>query len=99
MQAALYYPFTGPKNEQFLKTSMFLWDTLDFIVPWGGFRPHTNIPQGEEALEIIGQTYVPTVEDKQRLHDELMDVCTRPIPKSFNFPLENPESAYDFYPQ
>jgi hypothetical protein len=76
-----------------------LWDTLDFIVPWKEFRPYTPVPHGEEALEIIGQNYVPTADDKQRLHEELMDVCTRPIPQSFNFPLENPDSAYDFYPQ
>ncbi|HEX4055347.1 MAG TPA: hypothetical protein VHX86_13870 [Tepidisphaeraceae bacterium] len=99
MQAALYYPFTGPKSELFLKTSMFLWDKLDFIVPWTDFRPYTDIPDGNEALEIIGQSYVPTEDDKRRLHDELMDVCTRPIPPYFNFPLENPDSAYDFYPR
>jgi hypothetical protein len=99
MQAALYYPFTGPKRELFLKTSLFLWDTLDFIVPWKEFRPYTEIPHGNEALEIVGQSYVPTVEDKKRLHEELVDVCTGQIPESFRFPLENPDSAYDFYPQ
>lgn len=57
MQSALYYPFTGPKSEQFLKTSMFLWDTLDFIVPWDAFRPYTDVLYGNEALEIIGRPY------------------------------------------
>ena len=61
MQAALYYPFTGPKSELFLKTSMFLWDTLDSIVPWKEFRAHSIIPHGNEAIEIIGQNYVPTL--------------------------------------
>lgn len=99
MQSALYYPFTGPKSELFLKTSLFLWDTLDFIVPWRGFQPSTDIAHGNEAIEILGQNYVPTDEDKKKLHEELLDVCARPIPESFNFPLENPHSAYDFYPQ
>lgn len=99
MHAALYYPFTGPKTEQFLKTSMFLWDKVDFIVPFKDFHPHSDIPLGKEAMEIIAQDYVPTDEDKERLHEELLDVCTRPIPSSFNFTLQNPDAAYDFYPQ
>jgi len=65
MQSALYYPFTCPERESFLKTALFLWDNVDFIVPYEGFRPYVNTRDSEEALEIIGRNYVPTEEDKK----------------------------------
>ena len=99
MQSALYYPFTGPERESFLKTSLFLWDTVDFIVPYAGFRPYGNARDSEEALEIIGRNYVPTEEDKKNAHEELKDLCNGPLPSKLNFELERPERAYDFYPE
>ena len=50
MQSALYYPFTGPERESFLKTALFLWDKVDFIVPYAEFRPYGNTRDSEEAL-------------------------------------------------
>jgi hypothetical protein len=99
MQSALYYPFTGPERESFLKTALFLWDTVDFIVPYADFRPYGNTRDSEEALEIIGRNYVPTEEDKKSAHEELKDLCNGPLPSKFNFELERPERAYDFYPE
>jgi len=99
MQSALYYPFTGPEREAFLKTSLFLWDTVDFIVPYADFRPYGNTRDAEEALEIIGRNYVPTEEDKKNAHEELKDLCNGPLPSKLNFEIERPERAYDFYPE
>lgn len=99
MQSALYYPFTGPEQESFLKTALFLWDTVDFIVPYKDFHPYGNTRDSEEALEIIGRNYVPTEEDKNNAHAELKDICNSPLPSKLNFELEKPERAYDFYPE
>ncbi len=99
MQSALYYPFTGPKRESFLKTALFLWDNVDFIVPHADFPPHGNTDDSKEALEIIGRSYVPTERDKKNAHKELEDLCKGPLPGRLNFELEKPEQAYDFYPQ
>jgi hypothetical protein len=99
MQSALYYPFTGPEHESFLKTALFLWDNVDFIVPYPEFRPRGNTPDSEEALEVIARNYVPTEEDKKNAHEELKDLCNGPLPSKLNFELEKPERAYDFYPQ
>jgi len=99
MQSALYYPFTGPERESFLKTALFLWDNVDFIVPYADFRPYGKTRDSEEALEIIGRNYVPTEEDKKSAHEELKDICNGPLPNKLNFELERPEPAYDFYPQ
>ena len=99
MQSALYYPFTGPERESFLKTALFLWDNVDFIVPYADFRPYGNTRDSEEALEIIGRNYVPTEEDKKNAHEELKDLCNGPLPSKLNFELERTKRAYDFYPQ
>jgi len=99
MQSALYYPFTGPERESFLKTALFLWDTVDFIVPYHGFNPHGKSKEEDEALEIIGRAYVPTENDKRNAHDELDKLCRGPISKRFKFKLKKPEALFDFYPQ
>ena len=99
MQSALYYPFTSPEGESFLKTALFLWDHVYFIVPNADFRPYGDTPDADEALEIIGRNYVPTDKDKKNVHEELMDICTGPLLSKLNFELERPERAYDIYPE
>lgn len=99
MQSALYYPFTGPEQESFLKTALFLWDSVDFIVPYATFRPYGKTSDFDEALELIGRNYVPTDEDKRNAHDELNGLCNGPLPNGLGFELEKPDLAYDFYPQ
>ena len=99
MQSALYYPFTGPKQESFLKTALFLWDNVDFIVPHADFRPYGITDDSKEALEIIGRNYVPTEKDKKNAHEELKDLCNGPSLGKLKFELEKPEQAYDFYPE
>ncbi len=99
MQSALYYPFTGPEQESFLKTALFMWDNVDFIVPYDGFRPSGNTRDSEEALEIIGRSYVPTDDDRKNTHEELKDFCNGPMPSKLIFELDRPELAYDFYPE
>ena len=99
MQSALYYPFTRPKSELFLKTALFLWDSVDFIVPFDGFKPRGKSDEEIEALEIIGRPYVPTEKDKRNAHEELEKICDSPISKKLNFKLENPDENYDFYPE
>ncbi len=99
MQSALYYPFTGPERESFLKTALFLWDSVDFIVPFRGFRPRGKTEEENEALEIVGRSYVPTEQDKRNAHDELSNLCNGPLPEKLAFELERPDLAYDFYPE
>ena len=99
MQSALYYPFTDPKRESFLKTALFLWDSVDFILPYNEFHHYGITSDSEEALELIGKNYIPTEEDKKKAHEELKDICNGSLPSKLNFELENPEQAYEFYPQ
>jgi len=99
MNSALYYPFTGPQQTTFLKTAMFLWDSVDFIVPHENFHQSGNCKAELEALELIGRKYVPTLKDKEDAHNDLEDICTSTIGDRFIFELEQPDLAYNFYPQ
>lgn len=99
MQSALYYPFTGPERESFLKTALFLWDSVDFIVPFPDFRLHGKTKEEDEALEIVGKNYVPTEKDKRNAHDELSNLCKGTLPDKLAFELERPDLAYGFYPE
>ena len=99
MHSALYYPFTGPERESFVKTSLFLWDTVDFIVPFRDFMPRGRTRDEAEALEIIAHPYVPTAADKQNAHEEFEKICEGEVTDQFVFDLSSPESVYDFYPQ
>ena len=40
MRSALYYPHTEIRSVPLLKTAMLLWDHVEFIVPYSGYRPH-----------------------------------------------------------
>ncbi len=99
MQSAIYFPFTEPRHHAlFLKNALFLWDSVDFVVPWRDFSSSYPDKETAEAFEMIGRNYVPTDDDKRRIHDELMDFCTGDIPDSLFFQLERSE-VYGFYPQ
>ena len=99
MQSALYYPFTNPKRDSFWKTALFLWDTVDFIVPYADFRPYTNSDESQEALEILGRNYVPTEHDKQHAHEELEALCNDSLPERLYLKVESRERPYGFYPE
>ena len=99
MYSALYYPFTEIKNPLFLKTSLFLWDKVDIIVPYEGFRPHGRDPVEAQALEILANPYVPTEQDKEAAHTELESICAQGLPDELRFELDQPEKVYGIYTQ
>lgn len=99
MYSAMYYPFTGPESKTFLQTSLFLWDSVDFIVPFREFPLRGGSRDVDEALEIIGRRYVPTKSDKSAMHSELEDICTNPQLQSLVFEIDERRVNYDFYPQ
>ena len=99
MESALYFPFTEPhREEQFLKNALFLWNSVDFIVPYRDFSTHQSDNEMAEAFEIIRHNYVPTDKDKQRIHAELVDFCNGAVPDSLIFKPKEVR-PYGFYPQ
>ena len=80
MRTALYYPHTFPRDpEGMMRSAPLLWDHLEFIVPFRGYR--RNKERGgiftpdyplsseiDEAIELIGIMRVPSVEGKKAAH-------------------------------
>lgn len=83
--AALYYPYLGIDNPQFLFESLLYWDRLACIVPYEEFRPQ-GYAAGDLGTEIdlMHERFVtgvaPTDEVKDRVHERLTEVFDSPPP-------------------
>ena len=85
MYTALYYPHTTIGDSPLLKTALLLWDDLEFIVPWSGYKIASadNNSVVDEALEIIAKKIQPTYEQKTYAHTLIEDLATSNLPKDF----------------
>jgi hypothetical protein len=99
MHSALYYPHTQTKDESLLKASLFLWDSLEFIVPYDGYMFRGNNREVAEALEVIGKPLLPSEQDKKAAHEEVVDIVTSNIPERLALHLEDDDSRYLIYPE
>lgn len=92
MSRAVYYPHTQIRDENFLKTSLLLWDEVDFVSPTRSFRfddaPETHI----EALELLCRAHVPSEREKNVVHARVVKLLQRPLPK-WLVTTEVPESV------
>jgi hypothetical protein len=50
MLTALYYPHTTI-SPGLVKNALFLWDRIEYIAPYDGFRPDYQDPELSEALQ------------------------------------------------
>lgn len=103
MLSAVYYPHTtlhveDIASQRVLKRSLLLWDELQFIVPYEGFRPAYQDPQVARTLELIGVNHYPTDEEKRLAHEQIEALVTTPdLPEVFF--VRGPQSqTYDIYP-
>jgi hypothetical protein len=73
-RTAIYYPHTGVKTTELLKSGLLLWDRVEYIAPYRPSEP--DIPWiGEEddllvreAMELLLVAHVPTDEEKASAH-------------------------------
>lgn len=96
MPIALYYPHTKVEDESLLKNALVLWDELQYIAPDKHFQPHYKNPQFAEAMEVIGNRYIPSPEDKTRVHAEVKRLVDQKLPEWFVFKPENQDLAANF---
>lgn len=75
VRTALYYPHTGIRTIDLLKTSLLLWDHVEYITPPGyhpPLRPRDVIFENrnvvQEAMEFILVRHEPTEEEQDRTH-------------------------------
>lgn len=99
MYTALYYPHISIGNVNLLKTALLLWDKLEYIVP-DQFTRASSAERGvKEALEIIALPHLPTDEEKQMAHNQIMELTQSELPEWFFFDPINTELIYQIYPE
>ena len=90
MHTAIYYPHTRPDNGDVLRTALLLWDEIEFIVPWQGFRPDRVNRDVAEIFEVIGREAVPSEEAKRLAHVRIEEFATRQLPDTFRYRSPDP---------
>lgn len=80
--AALYYPHMGIRNEGFLKNALLLWDEVSFICPYGDL-PQRFGGDAQFAFEQIARPLVPSSEEKQQVHDAIVELVNSRLPRWF----------------
>jgi hypothetical protein len=75
VRTAVYYPHTGIRTLDLLKSGLLLWDQVEYIAPGEGFHPSpprdaTDSQQKlvAEAMELLLACHVPTDDEKERAH-------------------------------
>ena len=77
MRSALYYPHTEVKSSSLLKTSLLLWDKLQYIVPSPEYEPYYEDPLVKEAIGLIGEAHFPTAQEKEEAHSQIESLVKR----------------------
>jgi hypothetical protein len=100
MRSALYYPHTQIQSASLLKTSLLLWDRVEFLVPDPSYRPSYPDAAVSEAVELIGVQRCPTEEEKKDVHLKLEEFVARELPPVFYYrALPGQSEPYEIYPQ
>lgn len=97
MRSALYYPHTEVRSSSLLKTSLLLWDNLQYIVPFPEYKPHYNDPLVKEAMELIGRPHFPTDEEKEEAHSQIEALVESQLPPAFY--LADSAASYEIWPR
>jgi hypothetical protein len=100
MRSALYYLHTAVNTESIIKSALLLWDHLEFIVPFNGFRPRYRNRTIARAMELIGLPHLPNQQEKEETHTRIKELLGRRLPPQLYYrPRSRGESHYEMYPQ
>jgi hypothetical protein len=90
MKAAIYYPYLRVQTRGLMKHALLFWDQLEVITPF----ERAESPDDKElaaATEILVKPCVPSDEQKEEAHIQLMALVSRPLPPWFYFQSEQPK--------
>jgi len=101
MSTALYFPHTLCSDKSLLKSALFLFDDLEYIVPDAGFALNfpADDPEVQKAIELIGCPIVPTVDERKAAHAEIVQVCNGRMAKKLNFRPSKNSERYLIFPR
>jgi hypothetical protein len=86
------------KRMNLVKSSLLLWDQVEFIVPDRHYRPHYQSKSVAEAMELIGVMHYPDLEEKEEAHQKIEALASSGLPESFFFTPKDPAELYEIYP-
>jgi|GEM_PF-1325846 hypothetical protein len=99
MSTALYYPHSRIENEALVKTSLVLFDRVEWIAPDDNYEPKYDDPRLKQAMKIIEDRHIPNDQEKELAHAHVERLVSQPLPDWFVFKPTEPETANDFrYP-
>jgi hypothetical protein len=100
MPTALYYPHSRIENEALVKTSLVLFDEVEWIAPDNQYVPEYEDSQLAEAMDVIGRRHIPNEQEKQIVHREVERLVSQPLPEWFVFKPTEPDKStdYRYYP-
>jgi hypothetical protein len=103
MHSALYYPHTDVKSKSIIKNALLSYDILEYIVPFADYKPNYLDTQTSKAMEIIGKGRVPTIKEKNKVHELVKDQFKTGIPEVFKYAPRDTHAArnpeYEIWPQ
>ena len=103
MYSALYYPHATIDSEPMLKTALLLWDRIEYITPWDGFKPDLRNKSSDfrEGFELIAEAHPPTESEKEQAHQKVQEFLSQPLPEPFKYRLHRAahDEEYEMYPQ
>jgi hypothetical protein len=93
---ALYYPHTT-MSPGLVKNALFLWDRIEYIAPWDGFKPDYQDPELSEAVQAFSVPLVPTDAEKQQVDEIVTDLIESGLPEWFYVDKVPENLRYNIY--
>jgi hypothetical protein len=97
MYSALYFPHTTIRSEAVVKTALLLWDKLEYIAPWPGFKPEYP-PAIARAADVVIKPHLVSVEEQQEAHGLIEQFAAGQLPAPFYYQPRF-DQEYEIYPQ
>ncbi|MBV4356309.1 hypothetical protein [Pinibacter aurantiacus] len=100
--SALYYPHTKIADKNLIKSSLLLWDQVEYITPsnnWTHERFESKV--FNEAIDLIARPHFPTQSERKVAHNKIKSLVEEGLPEWFFLDvmknIKNPQ-LYTFYP-
>ena len=104
IRSAIFYPHSGVRTLDMLKTGLLLWDEIQFIAPDEHLQPQAPWDVWPEDPMIVGQAielllkrHVPTDDEKERTHETVEMLINSDL--GDRLAGEGAANAYLIYPQ
>jgi hypothetical protein len=101
VRTALYFPHTEVRSKNLIHTALLMWDQLETIVPWKGYRPQYKDAEAAAAMELIGTPRAPTEAEKLGVHALVEELLRDGVPETLRYSPRSGQrdDTYEMWPQ